>query len=276
MNTETQRTERKKKRDSSAAGAVFADGFVDEGVEFGARQGDFFGGAFAGVASFGELGAATGWRSNLIACASGHELSDFAGREKLRFASEARAKSNLGEVLDDFHAVEGGEEIGAAGNRAVIGEEERVVVRDVRFKHGTKIGRAGRGVTHEGNFAETDHHFGKERLVQSLTGSGEARSGWRMRVTDGLNVRAHAIEQQMHAGFGGDLPMAVEVAAFEVHNDEVIRIHHALVEAGGRGEDALGIQTHGEIAFGGNNVSAFVEPASYAANVEAVLFFGAP
>jgi len=46
-------------------------------------------------------------------------------------------------------------QIGAASNRAMIRQQQRIVVRHVRFKDGAQIGRARRGVAHQGEFSLT-------------------------------------------------------------------------------------------------------------------------
>src|SRR5262249_862811 len=61
----------------SAAGAVFADGFVHQGVEFGTCERDFVGFAFTAVAGFGKFGTATGRRRDVIAGAGSHQLGHF-------------------------------------------------------------------------------------------------------------------------------------------------------------------------------------------------------
>ena len=141
----------------------------------------------------------------MIPGARGHELGDFASGEKLRLASESRCQRDFGEVLDDFHAVKGGEQIGSTSDRAVIGEKKRVIVRNVGFEHGAEIGSAGSGVANQRNFAEAYDDFRKKRLIETLTRGSETGGGGRMRMADGLDIRAHLIKEQVHAGFGRNL-----------------------------------------------------------------------
>jgi len=211
----------------------------------------------------------------LITSSRGHELGDFACGEELRLTGMMRRQSDFREMLDDLHAEESSKKIGAAGDRAVISEKQSVVMRNIRFEDRAEIWGAGRGVTDQRNFAKRNDDFGEERLIESQAGSSETRSGGRMRVANRLNIGSHAIEEKMHAGFRRDLTMAVKVTALEVHDNEVIGIHHAFVDTGGSSENALGIETHGEIAFGRNNVAALVKPAANTADVQTMLFFGA-
>jgi hypothetical protein len=178
-------------------------------------------------------------------------------------------------MLDDFHAVKSGEEIGTASNRTVIGEEKSVVVGDVGFEDGAEVGGAGSGVTHQRNFAEANDDLGKEGLIESLPGGSESRSCGRVRVADRLDVRAHLIEEEVHAGLRRNLAVTAKETAFHVHHNKVVGRHHALVEASGGGEDAIGIEADGKIPFPRDDVAAFVQPASYKTNVAAVLFLGA-
>ncbi len=107
-----------------------------------------------------------------------------------------RSERDLGEMLDDFHAVKSGEKIGTAGDRAMIGKKKSVVVRDVRFQDGAEIGCAGSGVADERNFAEADNDFREERLIESLAGSGESGGSGRMSVTNSMDIRAHLVERE--------------------------------------------------------------------------------
>jgi hypothetical protein len=178
-------------------------------------------------------------------------------------------------MFHNFHAIEGREEIRTAGDRAVIGEEKCVVVRNVGFEDGAEIGSAGRGVSNEWNFSEANNDFRKEGLIESLASGGEPGGGCRMGVTDRLDIGTHLVKEEMHASLGGDFAIATKVTALHIHDDKIIRSHGALVEASGSGEDAVGIEADGEIPLPGNDVAALVQPATYEANITAVLLLGA-
>src|SRR4029077_7920380 len=84
-----------------------------------------------------------------------------------------------------------------------------------------------------------------------------------MGVDDGLNVRAHAIDEQVHPDFAGDVAASGNLlAAVEVDDDHVGRLHGAFADAGGGHEDAVAGEPDGEIAVHGGNEPAFVEHAS--------------
>src|SRR3984957_1959392 len=103
---------------ASAPGAVFADCFVNQSVEFVAGEGNVGAGGFTGVVGFGELGASARRRSDEVSRSRGHQLGDFAAGEKDGPASQLRGKYDLGKMLDGFHAEEGRQKIGTAGDRA--------------------------------------------------------------------------------------------------------------------------------------------------------------
>jgi len=70
--------------------------------------------------------------------------------EELGFADELGGKDDFREVLERFHAEEGGEQIiGPAGGGPMIGEKERVVVRHVRLELPRTNLRARGGVANE-------------------------------------------------------------------------------------------------------------------------------
>src|SRR5208337_1319497 len=183
------------------------------------------------------------------------------------------SKGDFCEVLERFHAEEGGEQVGPAGGGTMIGEKERIVVRHVRLEYRAQIWRARGGVANERNFAEADDHFWQKRLIEAEARDGETRGGRRMAMANRVDIGAHAIKKKMHGGFGRDFAVTLKMRALHIHDDEVLRRHHAFVDTGGRGENAFGIQTNGEIAFTGDDIAAFVQPAANAANLSTILIF---
>jgi hypothetical protein len=192
----------------------------------------------------------------------------------LRLTGETRVESDFGEMLDDIHAVEGSEQVGAAGDGAVVGKEHGVVMGNVGFEDGAEIGSAGSRVTNKRNFAEANDNFGQQSLVEPLTGGRESGGRGRMSVANGVDVGTHAIEEDVHANFGRGFAFTLEVAAFEIDDDKIGGRHHAFVQASGSGEYAVGVKANREITFRGDDVAAFVEPATDLADVAAVLLFG--
>jgi hypothetical protein len=209
----------------------------------------------------------------VVSGASGHELGDFARGEQLWLTREASGQHDLGKVFHDFHAIKSSEEIRPAGNRAMIGKEKSVVMRNERFKDGAEIGGAGRGVTHQRNLPEADNDFGKQRLIKALASGGEAGGGGGMGVANRVNIWPHLVEEQMHARFGGNLAIAAEMTTLHIHDDEIAGSHHALVEASGGGKNVIGIEANGQVPFAGNDVAALIEPATNETNVAAMLLF---
>src|SRR5215469_1020701 len=258
---------------SLATGAVFADRFIDEGVEFSARQGDFVRRIFTAVGRLRKFGTAARRRRNVIPGASRHQLGDLARREQLRLARQARGKRDLRKVFHGFQSEESRQQIRAAGDDAVVGKQKRIVVWDIRLKDRAEVRRARGGVADKRNLPEAHHDFRKKRLVKPLASGSESGSRRWMGMANGLNVRAHAIKQKVHAGFRRSLSLALQLAPFHVHDDKIIGIHHAFVEAGRSGQDAVAIEANRNISLARHDVAALVHPAANHANVAAVLFF---
>src|SRR3974390_1595943 len=103
---------------SLATGAVFADRFIDEGVEFSAGQGDFVRRIFTAVGRLGKFGTAARRRRNVIPGASRHQLGDLARREQLRLARQARGKRDLRKVFHGFQSAESPEPAPPPGRAA--------------------------------------------------------------------------------------------------------------------------------------------------------------
>src|SRR5208337_4388864 len=167
----------------------------------------------------------------------GGELGDFACGKQLGLADELGSKGDFCEVLERFHAEEGGEQVGPAGGGTMIGEKERVVVRHVRLEYRAQIWRARGSVADERDFAETDDHFREKRLIEAEARDGETRGGRRMAMANRVDIGAHAIKKKMHGGFGRDFAVTLKMRALHIHDDEVLRRHHAFVDTGGRGEN---------------------------------------
>src|SRR5579863_4455589 len=74
----------------------------------------------------------------------------------------------------------------------------------------------------------------------------------------------------MHGEFGRGRVATLNFSAVEIGDDQIIRRHHAFAKSLGSGEDALGIQTNGNISVTRGNKSAFVEPVSGRADVVTV------
>ena len=95
-----------------------------------------------------------------------------------------------------------------------------------------------------------------DRFVQRNARGGVAGSGGRMRVADGVDIGAAAVNQQMHAQFGGrhcgGRRVCLPCRSVMTRSSGVIM---PLLMAGGRGEDAARIEAHGNIAVGGGDDS---------------------
>src|ERR1700722_10999016 len=94
-----------------------------------------------------------------------------------------------------------------------------------------------------------------------------------MRMTDGVYIGAHAIEKQMHGNFGREFAFAGKLAAFEIRDNEILRLEHAFVHRRGSSENAVFVEADGDVAFAGYDEAAVIHPLAGSANVAAVLFF---
>jgi hypothetical protein len=94
-----------------------------------------------------------------------------------------------------------------------------------------------------------------------------------MCVTNGVNIRAHAVKQKVHGQLGRRFTGTRDMPAFQVNDDQVIGGEHPFVHARRSGEYAFLVEPHGKIAFAGDDVSALVHPAPGDADVRAMLLF---
>jgi hypothetical protein len=78
----------------------------------------------------------------------------------------------------------------------------------------------------------------------------------------------------VHAEFGAGIAAAAEFVALEIGDDEIVGRHHTFADAGGQSENAAGVEAEGDIAVGGGDVAAVVNPAADGADIATVFVFG--
>ena len=79
-----------------------------------------------------------------------------------------------------------------------------------------------------------------------------------------IDIVPHAVNQQVHGEFTGGLQTAGELAAFIIHNYEIVGFQVAFAHPCGGRQDAARVHTHGEIAVSGSNEPGFVQPVCVA------------
>ncbi len=92
-------------------------------------------------------------------------------------------------------------------------------------------------------------------------------------MADGHHIRPHSVKQEMHRQFGGEFAIAGKLPSVQIGNHQIIGSEHPLIHAGRSGENAAVIQPHGNVSFAGDDVSAFVHPASGNTDLATVLIF---
>src|SRR6266702_4451960 len=230
---------------SSAAGAVFAHGFVDERIEFAARQRYIIAAVFSAVTSDGQFRSTARRRRHEISGASRHELGDFAAGKQSR----------------------------AAGYGAMVGKKERVVVRHKRFDSIAQLLSSRRGILHQGNLSKSHDDFGKQGMIQRASRDRKSGGGGRMAVADSHHIRPHTVEEEMHGQFGGKFAVSGELPAEQIGDDQIVGRELSFIHASRSGENTAVSQPNGNVSFASDDVSAFVHPSSSNADLETVLFF---
>jgi len=95
-----------------------------------------------------------------------------------------------------------------------------------------------------------------------------------MRVAHGVHVRAALVHEQMHGQLGAGVAAAGKFFSVHVGDHKIVGRHHALADRRGRSEHALVVEADGDVAVGGGNEAAGVNPAADGADIAAVLVFG--
>ena len=76
-----------------------------------------------------------------------------------------------------------------------------------------------------------------------------------------FDVRPQVIDRQVHGDLGGALSAAFEFAPLHVHDDQVLGVHHALADAGGRTQHPVLIQADGDVAVVGGHPALLPDEA---------------
>ena len=102
---------------------------------------------------------------------------------------------------------------------------------------------------------------------------GESGGSRRMGVADCLDIRTHAVNQQVHADFAGHVAASGNALAVEINNHHVGWAHRALAEAGGRDQDAVAREPDREIPVHCRHEPPLVEHESVTDNFFPVFAF---
>ncbi len=231
-------------------------------------------GVLPAVAGYREVRPSARRRRNKIPRTRGHQLGHLAARQQRWDSRILRRQRDLREMLDRLHAEKRGQQIRSARYRAMIRQQQSVVVRHEWLQRGAQLGRSRRSILHQRNLAEPDNHFGKQRLIQRASRHGETRCGRWMRVTNRVHVGPHAIEQKMHCQFGRRFAVPRNLPPFEVDGDQIFGRQHAFVHARRRGQNSDVVQPDGEVALASDVKPAFIHPAPNHAEIGAMLLLG--
>jgi hypothetical protein len=173
-------------------------------------------------------------------------------------------EADLGEVLYGFGLHEGIFEGESAGEEAVVGEENGVMVGDEWLKTGSYFFGAGGGVRGERNEAGGHEDLRADGLIEWDSAGREGGGDRRMGVDDGLDIRTQAIDGEVHSNLAGDFARAGYLLAVVIDDDHVGVAEQGLAVAGWRGEDEVGIEPDGEVAGGTGGVAEAMDPATEA------------
>ena len=195
-------------------------------------------------------------------------------RDQVLAAEQPRHQADLREVLDRFHLVVRGEQIGADRQRAVIREQHAVVRLDVLADRLGQLPRGRRRVLRDRDAAERRQHFGQHGAVERNAGDRKAGGDRRMRVHDRLDVGALTIHLEVHQHLRRRIAIALQLSSLEIGDAHHVGRHEPLADALRRHEQPIGAQAHADVAVVRGGVAARVHPAADFDDVGAERGFG--
>src|SRR5260370_30348803 len=111
----------------------------------------------------------------------------------------------------------------------MVGQEQGVIMRDVRFESDAEVRRPGSGIAHQRDAAETHDDFREASEVQRAPRNGKASGGGRGRGTNGNQVRAHAIKKEVPGPLPKKTAIAREPGGPPGGGGQSPRGHHTLI-----------------------------------------------
>ena len=167
--------------------------------------------------------------------------------------------------VDDLGLEVGVFKVAAVGDRAVVGEDDRIGIFHVGEHRVGEILAAGGLVRGDRHLAEENLELGHRALRDRLVGDGEGGRVGRVAVDAGADVRPGLHHGEVEQDLARPFPLAGNLLAFHVHHAEVVGLHEAFRHAGRRAEDAVLAETVTDVAVVGRGETLRVDaPANLA------------
>ena len=131
------------------------------------------------------------------------EFLDIFPADVVTTAQNHRVDGNFCPQFQTFHAVEGGNDIAAHCQRAVVLQQHDIVFFQIGFDGIGYLGGAGGAVGGQGHTADDRHIFNHVVHIHRLVRHRKAGSTGRVGVDDAPHIGALFIAAQMHLDFTG-------------------------------------------------------------------------
>ena len=173
--------------------------------------------------------------------------------------------------VDDFRLEIGVFQVGAVGDGAVVGQQDRLGVLDVR-QHGVgKRLAARRLVGRDRDLAQEHLDFGQDALGDRLAGDGEGRRVRRMTVHDRAHVGPRLHDRQVQQDLARALALAGDLLAVQVDDAQIVGLHESLRHPRRRAEHPVVAEPQADVAVVGRGESLVVDPPADLAHLLAKL-----
>ncbi len=183
------------------------------------------------------------------------ELLDVFPADIHAAAQDHRVDGDFGPQLQALHAVEGGDDVAAHGQSAVVFQQHHVVLFQIRLDGVGHLGGAGGAVGGQGHAADHRHVLDHVVHIHGFVGHGETGGSGRMGMDDAPYVRALFIAAQMHFDLAGGTQTlgAFQHLALVVDAQQFFGGDKAFAHAGGGAQKGAVLQPGGYIAVVGRH-----------------------
>ena len=161
-----------------------------------------------------------------------HELLELFAGQLARLADLAGKQGDLRVVLDLVHHEERLGQRVADRERAVVLQQEGVMILDIGHQRIGNLLGGGAAVDADRHGADRQDRLGQQVLLQRDVADRKRRRRGRMRMNDRIHVGTLAVHAQMHFELGGGVELTLDLVALTVYADDHIGGHVALRYAG--------------------------------------------
>ncbi len=190
------------------------------------------------------------------------QLLNLVAGELVLVAQLAGNQADLGEELQCLHLEVGVEQGHSHCQRAVVLEQEGVVVLQLLGNRVGNLHGGGGSVGGQWDFTQGDNRFRHGVLVQRNSGNGKAGCCGGMGMYHRTDVGPLLVAAHVHLNLGGRVQLSFQLVALGIDLDDHVRGHKALGNACGGAVELVVAHLNGNVSVVGRHKSVHVDASA--------------